>query len=267
MNFVQIKDKYKKIMEELDFFDVNCWVSVPSDQQLSKDIKIDEILDKMKRNSIKKAVFSNARCKMIDPLIANAELIDIIAQYENIYAAGCIVPEIVFQNGGAEIYLKSLIKQGIVVLRAFPRQHSYSLSDWCMGEIFGAMERYRLPLMLWHTETEFDTIAQLCSKYPEMPIILEGNDKKLIYHNRSFVPLLQHCKNLYIETHNFVQYLGFEYLVNGLKIDRLVFGSFAPYNDFGASLGALGLSDISIDSKRNIAYKNLESLVMNIKKT
>ena len=43
-------------------------------------------------------------------------------------------------------------------------------------------------------------------------LIVEGNDVKLLYHNRNYLALLRQCPNLYLETHNLVLYSEIEHL-------------------------------------------------------
>ena len=48
---------------------------------------------------------------------------------------------------------------------------------------------------LWHHETDWNQIASLCFDYPQLPIIIEGTGRKILYDNRMFYQLMEQCDN------------------------------------------------------------------------
>lgn len=169
---------------------------------------------------------------------------------------------------GADIceIIDSLINENAACIRLFPKKSNYSLSGGETERLLSAMENRRLPLMIWHTETTWGEIDKICGRHPELPVIVDGNDKKLLYHNRAYIPLLLKHPNLYLETFNLIQYMAYETLVNKYEIDRFVFGTNYPSNSPLAPLYMLLLSDIPEETKEKILNGNMKNLIANIKK-
>jgi len=244
-----------------DFFDINCWLPFDNREAFSKIGTRDEFIRELSSYGIRRAVVSNRRSFTCSPFVGNEELISWIGNCENLFAGAVLSPEIGFPPNELHKYIDKLIEQKVVLVRLFPKKLNHSLKKWQMGDIFSYLEYRNVPLMLWHTETDWDTISEICSEYPNLEIIIEGNDKKLLYHNRNYVQLLRRHHNLYIETHNLVQYLGIEYIAGQLAIDRLVFGSYFPFNDPNSAIFLLMAADIDKKLKRKIAGENLCNLL------
>jgi len=157
------------------------------------------------------------------------------------------------------------IRHRAAAVRLFPKKMNYSLAGTETEAILCALEERRLPLMVWHTETTWAEIDAVCGRHPGLPVIIDGSDKKLLYHNRVYIPLLLKHPNLYLETYNFIQYMGYEALVNKYKIDRLVFGTNYPANSPLAPLYMLLSADIPETAKEKILNGNMKRLVSGIK--
>ena len=157
------------------------------------------------------------------------------------------------------------IRHRAAAVRLFPKKMNYSLAGAETEAILCALEGRRLPLMVWHTETTWAEIDAVCGRHPNLPVIIDGSDKKLLYHNRVYIPLLLKHPNLYLETYNFIQYMGYEALVNKYKIDRLVFGTNYPANSPLAPLYMLLSADIPETAKEKILNGNMKRLVSGIK--
>jgi predicted TIM-barrel fold metal-dependent hydrolase len=96
-------------------------------------------------------------------------------------------------------------------------------------------------------------------------VIVEGNDVKLLYHHRNYLALLAHCPNLYLETHNLVLYSEIEYLAGQVAPDRLLFGTYFPYNTPHASLLPILRARLTDEVKDQIATRNLERLLSQVR--
>jgi predicted TIM-barrel fold metal-dependent hydrolase len=259
---VQDMGKGKK---NYDFFDINCWIPYNKNDSFSKFDNMEEYLSALYSFGVKCAVISNERGFSCNPFIGNEEILALANEYKNIYVGAVLAPEIGFVQKNMRGYIDKLVEQKVVLVRMFPKKLNYSLKKWQVGDILEYLEYKRFPLMIWHTETDWDTINEVCAEYPELPVIIEGNDKKLIYYNRAYIALMTKHKNLYIETHNFVQYLGYEYVVGELGINRLIYGSYFPYNSPNSSMLPIMTANINHSEKCNISGGNLLDLVRNIR--
>jgi predicted TIM-barrel fold metal-dependent hydrolase len=167
---------------------------------------------------------------------------------------------------GADVggYIGRMVEQKTVIARVFPRTNRHSMKSWVMGDIFRVLSERRIPLMIWHAETSWDTIDALCAEYPKLPVIVEGNDVKLLYHNRYYIPLFKKHQNLYLETHNVILHNEVDYFAK-LDAKRLLFGSYHLYNTPDAAMSQIVMGDMSAESKQLIAHGNLERLISDIR--
>jgi predicted TIM-barrel fold metal-dependent hydrolase len=163
--------------------------------------------------------------------------------------------------GSVQKYLDRAIENGAAIVRMFPRTFRHSMKTWQVGDMLNSMQERRIPLMLWHTQVDWDAVQEICDDYNRLPIIIEGNDQKLLYHNRAYLPLMQHYDNLYMETHSLIQFGEIEHLVNEFGIHRLLFGSYMPYNTPDASMMTITHAGIDEETKHLIAHGNIERLI------
>lgn len=250
---------------EYEFFDVNCWLPFNDSESFSPIVTMDAFESELSFYGIKCAVVSNSRCFTCSPTVGNDELISWTGSADSLYAGAVLAPEAGFVPYELHKYIDRLIENKVVVIRMFPKKLNHSIKKWQTDDIFSYLEYKKLPLMLWHSETDWDTLSEICSQYPDLNVIVEGNDKKLLYHNRDYLQLLKRYNNLYIETHNLVQYLGLEYITGRLSVDRLIFGTYFPFNDPNSAILPVLSADINDTVKHRIAGGNLYNMINNIK--
>jgi len=176
-----------------------------------------------------------------------------------------LVPDIALARGSPEAYIDAKIDERFVIARMFPKTLKHSMKPWQVGDMLTHLEARRLPLMLWHNEVSWDLVEGLCQGYPELPIIVEGNDVKLLYHNRNYLALLKHCPNLYLETHNLVLYAEIDHLAGQIAPDRLLFGTYFPYNTPHPALFSILRARVPEAVKDQLAAGNLERLLAQIR--
>lgn len=261
---IDIIHSYREAKEKYRFFDMNTW-SLSTDRELLKPIAgMDELIRELGAHHILEAIVTNVQSIEYNPIIGNENLLAQIKNHGHLYGSIVWTPEIVEVKTGIVKYLERMIASKIAAVRMFPKKLNHSMKRWQIGDVLHVMESMRLPLILWHSETNWDTVQSICEEYPQLPVIVEGNDQKLLYHNRFFIPLLGQHENLYIETHNLIQHGGIEHIVNERGIDRLIFGTYFPYNDPNAAMMMLTHADIPEKTKYKIAGDHLRGLIHQI---
>ena len=70
--------------------------------------------------------------------------------------------------------------------------------------------------------------------------------------------------NLFLETHNLVNYLGLDDLVSRFGSERFLFGSFFPHLDPNSAAMLLCHGDMDQRDRQNIAHGNLERLLAEV---
>jgi predicted TIM-barrel fold metal-dependent hydrolase len=255
---------YKDNKAKYRFFEINGWNVTSDTGQLVPVVGMEALMQELEGHHIREALITNEYCLAYNAGVGNEQLLTLIAGYESVHGAIVWAPELAIGRSEIETYLERMIENKVGAVRMFPIKLNFSLKKWQVGHILAAMEVKRLPLIIWHKETSWDAVQDICSSYPQLPVIVEGNDQKLLYHNRFFIPLLEACPNLYIETHNLIQHGVFEYIVNERGIDRLLFGSYFPYNDPNSAMMMITDADIPEQTKFDIAGGHMRRLIKQI---
>lgn len=246
------------------FFEMNGWNVTSGDGQLLPVVGIESIMRELASHHIQDALITNEYCLSYNAGVGNEQLLTLLEGQKSAYGAIVWAPELAIGRTQIEGYLERMMAGKAASVRMFPKKLNYSLKKWQVGDVLLTMESRRIPLILWHMETNWDTVHDICASYPRLPVIIEGNDQKLLYHNRFFIPLLESCPNLYIETHGLVQHGSFEYIVNERGIDRLVFGSYFPYNDPNSAMMMITDAEIPEQTKFDIAGGHMRRLIEQI---
>ena len=258
-------EAYQQALRSRRFFDLNLWCNLSPQNAFYLPESFEQIVRDLRRCGIDRAVVSNAACIEYDPRHGNESTARLIRDQPHLFGAMVLVPDIWFDGRSAKEYIDAKIEQRFVVARLFPKRLHHSMRKWQIGEILAYLEQRRLPLMVWHNEVSWDLVESICRDYPALPVIVEGNDVKLLYHNRSYLALLKHCPNLYMETHNLVLYSEMDYLAGQVAPDRLLFGTYFPYNTPHAALLPILGARVPEKVKDKLAAGNLERLVSEIR--
>ena len=150
------------------------------------------------------------------------------------------------------------------MVRVFPRSHNWLLAEWCAAPWLHVLEELRIPLAVWHTETSWDDITAVCCAHPNLPVIVEGPNRKLLYHNRVYYRMMAQLPNFYLEVHNLVGYLGLDDMVRRFGSRQLIFGTYWPHQDPNVPMMLVTDGQLSLEDQQNIAYGNMERLIAGV---
>lgn len=257
-------EEYKKDKEKYNFFDINCWWDISNNTTFHMIDSFGQLRKELKYHYICKAVITNAECLKYDTFTGNESTKVLIEDSEDLFGCMVLAPEMIYSGVGIKKYIDEKVEQRFVAARMFPKMNHHSMKKWAVGEILEYLEYKKVPLILWHNEVSWDFVESLCREYKDLPVIIEGNDVKLLYHNRNYIPLLKKYKNFHIETHNVIIYSEIDYLTSKISDDNLIFGTYFPYNTPDASMMPITAASINEVSKYKIAGQNLQRLIDNI---
>jgi len=145
--------------------------------------------------------------------------------------------------------------------RIFPRTHNFPLAPWCAGSLCEWLISRRMPLFVWHTETDWTSLHAFAKAFPGLTIVVESQVRKILYHTRPLFALMRDCHNVHLEISNFAGQGCMEYAVREFGAERLIFASFLPMNDPLAPIGMVLDARISEKEMALIAGGNLRRLV------
>jgi len=257
----------------MEFFDINCWAGSEILEESSAENKSGDLFSLFSKNKIKKAVLTNRLSYSYDWNYGNENLLgfDYLNQNENIFFSFILCPDVYHQFTFSD-YMRNAYKSKVRMFRIFPKSHLFYINDYYMKKIYNHMGEAGFPLMLDLKELDItgnkyfaiDDLRKLLKQNKEMPVILETSLKQCMF-NRFYFPLLEEFENLYIEISGMLLIDQIEHYVGKFGSNRLVFGSNFPGSDFAVNTGRMESSEISMEDKENICFRNVFNLFNNIK--
>jgi len=253
--------RYIHDKQQLRFFDLNYWWDPTHYKTFHPIQSFEQQRQEMRPTGIARAVVTSSECIKSDPLTGNEITARLIAGDDSLYGCMLLIPEMASNCRELQEYIDRKIEQKFVAARMFPKKMNHSMKKWLVGDILEYLEFRKIPLILWHNEVNWDLVNELCSQYADLPLIVEGNDVKLLYHNRNYLALLKRYANFYLETHNVVLFSEIDTMVREIGDENLLFGTYFPYNTPDVAMMPITAGNMTETSKHNIACGNLKRLI------
>ena len=198
-----------------------------------------------------------------DATIGNYKLIEAIKGYEDrLIPSWTILPDITDSQYAPEIFFPEMKKYGVKTLRAFPEQDRFILCDVTMGEQLSLISELKIPLYLTPMNG-FEQIYKVLEEFPDLTVILCNigwwPSARLVY------PLLKRYPNFYFETGDFSMLHGIEEVCKKFGSEHILYGSNFPTNSMSGSVYSLLKANITDADRENIAHKNMERLLSEVK--
>ena len=229
MSVQKRSDEFKNWIKESDIIDVDVWWDPYFEQGFVTYNDFEKQMADYYEVGLRKCIVTNKFSVSRDAVDGNAELAEMIKGKENMYGCMVVVPELGYEADKGEAYVQGLLDQGFVAARMFPKTYIHSMQEYTVGPILDTLEKLGVPLMLWHTEATWDDMDRICTNHPNLNVIVEGHDRKLLYHARDYVGLMRKHKNFFVETHNLVLFNDIETINKYCGCDQLLYGSYFPY--------------------------------------
>lgn len=252
----------------LKFFDANCMIGRLEYIRPRSFYTVQRLVKEMKYYSIDRAVVFHTLSWKYDSKVGNYKLLEEINNYDQLYPCWTLLPPATMETGSVKEVISEIIRNNVRAVRLFPGDHAYELKEWIIGELFSALEEYRIPVWInvcnpatYQEQIDWDDIFNICSIHPNLPIVLAKTGFRL---QRKLYPLMDRHSNILLELSDFIMYRGLESIVSRYGAERLLFGTWMPINDPGATLAIITYADIKREEKELIAYKNLENLLMKV---
>jgi predicted TIM-barrel fold metal-dependent hydrolase len=263
-NLTNVLADYQARKKANSFFDINCWLDFTDTEKFHDLDSVGKLTTWLADKGIARAVITHSESFRYEPYIGNDNLAPIIKDSANLYGGMVLTPEILYNGLQLATYVQDKIKQKFVIARFFPKKYYHSMADFAVGQILDYLQDIKLPVMIWHGEASWEEVDSICHNHPGLPLIIDGNPTKLLYHNRNYIALLEAHPNLYIEAHGLIQFEELDWLVSRFGAERIIFGSYAPYNDPDVTMANICYSQMDPDSQNKISGQNLDRLISQI---
>lgn len=235
------------------------------------NISVSQLIETMDQVEVKKAVVYHTLAREYHPAHGNLELLHEIKGYDD-RLTGCwvLLPHHTQEMDEPKPLVKRMLQEKIQMARIFPSfnasSHRFDLADWCVGPLLRELEKVKMPLLIdfalfRRDQLPFRDVHDICSTYPNLPIILVGVQAR---NNRNLYPLVEKFQNLHIQTAGYYVHRGVEHFVETFGSKQLIFGSGSPILGMGAATFHIERALISAEDKQSIAGGNLRRLINTI---
>lgn len=199
----------------------------------------------------------------LDPSAGNRNLIRAIKGFEDRLSPSLtILPDVTDWEYAPNTFFEWMKKCGARTVHAFPLQNRYILCKATMGEQLGLLSELKIPLYL-SSRDGFEPIYNLLNEFPNLTLILYNigwwPSARYVY------PLLKNYPNVYFETGDFSMLKGLEDVCRRFGSERMLFGTNFPTNSMAGSLCCLEKALLPEEERENIAWRNMERLMSEVK--
>jgi hypothetical protein len=250
-------------MDKLRFFDCNCSIGRTGYPHLLDIPDAAGLQREMETAGVEEALVYHVLARDGHPPLGNARLLDELKGLEGLHPVWVLLPHHTGEMPSPEKLLAEMKDEGVRAARLFPGRlhHSFTLAEWCAGELLSALQGARLPLILDIEIVSWEDIFSLLQKYPLLPIILSNFTYR---HNRFLYPLWERFDRLYVETSRFMGGGAIEDAVRRFGSGRFLFGTNMPHYTGTAAVARLTYADISRTDKEAIAAGNLDHMLKEV---
>ena len=247
-------------MGKLAFFDCNCLVGRVPHPYIFDISDAAGLRSEMDTAGIEEALVFHTIARDADPPLGNSLLHDEISKVNGLHPAWVVFPHHTEEMSRPSELLKDMEKKDVRAVRMYPTKdyHSFSLSEWCSGELLSALEEARVPLMLDLEIVWWEAIQKVLDNHPRLPVIATNVSYR---HNRFSYPLFEKYENLYVETSRYFGAGTIEDVVSRFGPRPILFGTNIPQYTGTAAVSMLTYAEISAEDKQAIAGGNLRNLL------
>jgi hypothetical protein len=242
---------------KLDFFDCNVQVGRFGNPIPETLFTTSELMQRLNDAGIRRALAFHALSKELHPMEGNPRLAEEIGDHP-ITPCWVAMPHHAGDMPKPGEFVAQMKAAGAKAVRLFPSLHSYSLSDWCAGELLEAMEAHRVPVLIETGQANYDTVASMMESHPGLRLTMLQTSYR---GDRFLYPLFEKYEHLSVETGNYVVTGGIEAVCERFGASRLVFGTGMPFFEPGNAVSLITYAQIADEDKQAIASGNLDRLL------
>ena len=250
-----------------EFFDADARIGSVPNHNPRQGTTVDELLREMDRFGVGEAVVWHAWCNRWDIALGNDELMRQLAPHrDRLHPAWVVMHEHTRQMPPGPELVARMLDRGVRMARLFFSiwGSSQEYMPWAYEELFGALERAKMPLMIeWEShQPPWNDLAGICGSYPGMPLIL--THAKLTQWERDWFPLLAKFPNFHVETAGYQGWRGLEGLCRHFGPRQIIFGTRYPTYQVGQTMSMVARALRPPQERQMIAAGNLRAMLAEV---
>jgi hypothetical protein len=250
-------------MAKLNFFDCNCSIGRVAYPLLYDIHDAGGLINEMDVAGIEQALVYHALARDGHAPIGNKMLLQQIKHLVRLHPVWILFPHHTGEFSKANNLLTEMKDNDVKAVRLYPTKdfHSFSLSEWCSGELLAALEEKRVPVFFDIEIISWNDVYAVINNHPSLPVIITNCNYS---HNRFSYPLLEKYPNIFIEISRYMGAGAVEDVVKNFGISHLLFGTNMPRYTGTAAVAVVTYSDLSGDEKKALASENLKNLLQGV---
>jgi predicted TIM-barrel fold metal-dependent hydrolase len=242
---------------ELSFFDCNAQIGKYSIKHPEAFTTADELVKEMEYSGISEALVFHTMAKEHAPSVGNEMILREI-QDRPLHPCWIVMPHHTGEMPRPDELLAQMKANGVRALRAFPTAQSFTLADWCSGDLLSMVEANRIPFFVDMDQTNWGQVAEILGSHPTLNLILLKTSYR---SDRLMYPLMEKYDGLRIEAATYQVTMGIEEVCKRFGAHRLLFGTGLPITEAGPSIAQIAYAEIPDEEKQLIAGANLRQLL------
>jgi len=175
---------------KLRFFDAGIWLGQPVGFPLARSLPPEELGSVIGRDFVTGGLISHWRGKTVSAQDGNLVLQTVLPDLpEDTYAVWTGLPLYPVEPG--PLPGQGDLPEKVRGVRVFPKSHNYPLASSVIGSLCNWMVERRLLLFIWHVELDWPALHRLAQAFPALPIVVETQTQKILYHTRPLFALMR----------------------------------------------------------------------------
>jgi predicted TIM-barrel fold metal-dependent hydrolase len=230
----------------------------------------DDLLREHERFGITRRLTLHAESRDGVPDNGNTEMTRLTVLRTDTAPIWTVLPPRRFGGPAVDVLLGDAQAAGVAMFALFPETHGHHLAPWANGDLYGAMESARLPLLLdvgnamgSEARRRYEEIHAVASAHPRLPIVLWN---AFYMDERLQVPLLDDCPNVHVGIATvFIPTWGIEQHTARYGPGRLIFGSNWPQQSPGPLLTYVRYAEVDDRARQAILGGTVRSLAADVR--
>ena len=218
---------------------------------------LDSVKRMLDKYGVERAFFVSYASFRLSFEAGNEMTFEAAAQDDRLIPCPTVVPNSGGETGEEAAFVRGLVERGARCVGFYPETCGIALDRRVLGDLFDAVSRLCLPVMIPAEEAEVPQAADLAVQFPDVPFIVSSPSPR----NRNLYPMFRAAPNLHLAiSPSFATNEGLEDMVQRFGSDRLLYASNFPESEPGAAIGFLMYSQIADEDLHAIAYGNMQRL-------
>ena len=166
-------------MKKITYIDCHAAIDKWATKDQHAPWTVENMLTDMERCQIHGALVYSNLAKEMQPSLGNNYVVQTCREHPRLIPCWITLPHHCEDFPEASKFINKMLENGVKAVKLFPKLHRYSLDERTVSKLLTALQEAEIPMIVDCGENEpelqqinWDEIAPLCTRYPQLNIIL-----------------------------------------------------------------------------------------------